>query len=706
MYTTTMNSTRLQKTIIFLFHLLFLTVPFFFTWVNEELFEFPKMLLTYGFTSLIVGLWIARMVVEKKPLIRQTVFDWPLLIFVASQALSTMFSIHPSTSIMGYYTRFHGGLLSTLAYVLLFYASVNNFSKKDLKKLWLTILIAALGITLYAIPEHLGKSPSCLLITGSLDVSCWVQDVKNRVFATFGQPNWLAAYTITLIPMGIIFCAQSKKVWQQLLAGLTTITLFLTLLYTQSRSGFMGFVIGTVGLISGLLWIKYKNKSFDKAIMTRYLGLSGILLIIMLINGSPLTPALTQIFKTQDSPPPTEVITTAPVNRLEAGGTDSGEIRKIVWQGSLDVWKRYPLFGSGVETFAYSYYQDRPLAHNQVSEWDFLYNKAHNELLNFLATTGIVGLGSYLLLLSWFGVVSLKIIFKPNPKNLPTDQSFTLAMLSGVIALSVSNFFGFSTVMVSVLLFIILASVAITHSKEELDPASKTTATLSTGQFLQLSFLAIATLMTLIKISKIWQADKAYAAGKSYIEAGYAVQSLEQFQTAIRLRPKEALFRNDLADTYSKVAIALSQQGQSTASAEFRKSALAESALALRLNPRHLNYYKTQARVLITLSQLEPALLEQSVDILETALKLAPTDAKLMYNLSLVKISLGQTEVGIEILEKTIAMKTNYEAAHLALAKQYEALKKIDQAQAEYQFIYDHITTSNQLVNQKIEELK
>ena len=204
MYTISMNSQRLQKFIIILFHLLFMTVPFFFTWVNEELFEFPKMLLTYGFTTLIVGVWIGRMILEKKVFIRQTVFDWPILLFIVSQTLSTIFSIHPSTSIMGYYTRFHGGLLSTLTYILLFYALVSNFSKVALRKLWITIFIAALGVTLYTIPEHFGHSPSCLMITQQFDVSCWVQDVQSRAFATFGQPNWLAAYVISLIPLGIL----------------------------------------------------------------------------------------------------------------------------------------------------------------------------------------------------------------------------------------------------------------------------------------------------------------------------------------------------------------------------------------------------------------------------------------------------------------------------------------------------------------------
>lgn len=700
-----MNSQRFQKIIIVLFHLLFMTVPFFFTWVNEELFEFPKMLLAYGFTVLITGFWVGRMVLEKKLLIRQTVFDWPILIFVISQTLSTIFSIHPPTSIMGYYTRFHGGLLSTITYVLLFYALVSNFTKPALRKLWLTIFIAALGVTLYAIPEHFGHSPSCLLIGKTFDVTCWVQDIKTRVFATFGQPNWLAAYTITLIPLGISFFAQTQKKWQQAIFGLTTLTLFMTLLFTKSRSGLMGFGVGTGVMAASLVWLKSQHQK-KKVIFAKSLGLISAVVVILALVGSSFTPSISKIF--QSDQPPADLVqpTAAPVNRLETGGTDSGEIRKIVWQGAIDIWKRYPLLGSGVETFAYSYYQDRPLAHNLVSEWDFLYNKAHNELLNFLATTGIVGLGSYLLLLGWFGVVSLQAIFHPKKKVGLNDQTMVIALLSGIIALSVSNFFGFSTVVVSILLFTSLGSTAMLVSSKKIEPASAHQSTLTAFQIIQLIILGMITIMMTNKIFNIWRADKAYATGKAYIQANYATQGLEELRAASELRPKEALYHDQLANVYSKIAIAFAQQDQSTKSAEFKQAALNELTLTIQLNPRHLNFHKSRARVLITLAQIEPTLLIQAQTALVTAIKLAPTDAKLMYNLGLIEISVDQIAAGVKTLAATIVMKPNYEAARVALGKQYEAQHQNQLALEQYQYIYDHITQNNQEINQKLTELK
>ena len=72
--------------------------------------------------------------------------------------------------------------------------------------------------------------------------------------------------------------------------------------------------------------------------------------------------------------------------------TDSAEIRRIVWSGAIEIARNYPLFGTGPETFAYAYYKYRPAEHNLTSEWDFLYNRAHNEFLNVAATSGFLGL--------------------------------------------------------------------------------------------------------------------------------------------------------------------------------------------------------------------------------------------------------------------------------------------------------------------------
>ena len=166
--------------IAYCFYALFVLVPLILTPWNYELFEFNKILTVYIFTVIIAAAWGIRMIVAKKWLIKRTPFDIPLGLFLLSQIISTLVSIDIRTSVLGYYSRFHGGLLSTISYILLYYAFISNLNKKHVLYALRLLLSAATLVALYGIAEHLG-----------IDKHLWVQDVQTRVFSTLGQPNWL-----------------------------------------------------------------------------------------------------------------------------------------------------------------------------------------------------------------------------------------------------------------------------------------------------------------------------------------------------------------------------------------------------------------------------------------------------------------------------------------------------------------------------------
>lgn len=707
-------SRQLQRSIVFLFHLLVLTVPFTFTWVNEELFEFNKMLLTYAIVAIIGVCWLLRMIVEQRVIFRKTMLDIPLGLFLGSQLLSTVFSIHPYTSFFGYYTRFHGGLLSTLTYILLYYALVNNLNKSHIPKLLLSICLAAVGVSLYAIPEHFGHSPSCWLISNGqhFDAACWVQDVKSRVFGTFGQPNWIAAYAILIMPVSLALFAQPQNsVFKKGVYGLTTFLLFLTLLFSQSRSGILGLVGGLTVFSGGLAYLYLRKKLPTVKPLKTLLSL-GLMVMILgataLWFGTPFNPTLRTLIapSAPTAPPPVETQPAPVVNRLEDGGTRSEEIRKIVWSGALAIARRYPLFGSGVETFAYSYYLDRPLEHNLVSEWDFLYNKAHNEFLNFLATTGVVGLTTYCLLLGWFGFKSFHFLERKD-KDDAQSSLLVLGLAAAVVAVSISNFFGFSTVMVTILMFLYFGFFQLTR---ETNLAERTTTatdkvqvnSLTATQWVGMGITALVGIYAVWSVFTFWSADYDYTQGKLLLRSGYTAEGIDQLTSAIRQSPQEALFYDELASTYSALAVEFARQQDATSAGQLAQAAISTSDETLKLNPHHLNFHKTRARIFITLAELNPEFLHQATQALEQAIQLAPTDAKLVYNLALVQMALNQTDVGLQTLKKAISMKSNYEAARAELAKYYENAGQLTAAKAEYEYILSHITPDNQLAKEKL----
>jgi putative inorganic carbon (hco3(-)) transporter len=724
-----------RRAIAWSFTLLLLTLPFVWTSSTSELFEFPKMLTVYTFTGLITGLWLTRMVLARSLILAKTFLDWPLMLFLGSQILSTLFSIDPHTSLWGYYSRFHGGLVSTVAYLLLYYAAVSNLTRHDLTRLLKWLLVAAGIAALYAFLEHYGHSFSCYMITGQFNVDCWVQDVQTRVFGTFGQPNWLAAYLVTIffLPLSLATSHQApetKRNWLLVTAyWLLTALFFLTLLFTKSRSGVLGLATGFAVFIPLTLVI---YRPHLKSTLLKLVAGIWFLVTLFAVFGQGILPQADSLRAKLFSSTPstsqaqTEVQPTGPA--LEVGGTESGKIREIVWQGAFDLWKKYPILGSGVETFAYAYYGVRPVEHNLVSEWDFLYNKAHNEFLNFLSTTGLVGLASYLAIILTFTIWSIKLVLQVSkasarsgvparragssstrdwkPEEVTETVPIVIALLSGFIALAVSNFFGFSTVPVALLFFLFPAFAYIASRQQTVDTSYQTPVTRNGHTLTQKVLLTLILLLTgywFLVTGNYVRADIAYNKGKKALDRGDLVPAINDLQTALSIR-SEPLYYDSLSLAVAQAAVAFTQSEAGASQApQFAKKAVEYSQAAINGNKVHVNFYKNQVRVFIAISAIDPQYVSAAQQSLVKAIQLAPTDAKLWYNLGLLYDQLGNKDVAQEIYEKTIELKPNYEAARMSLAVVYEASAPA-KAREQYDYILTHINPNNKTAIEKLSD--
>lgn len=824
----------LYRLIFASFVLAAILIPLLFTAVNEELFEFIKMLAVYVLAITVTSAYLIIRIGQKRWQWQKNPFDIIIILFLISQLLSTIFSIHPATSFFGYYTRFHGGLLSTLAYITIFYVLFNYLRDLPYQKalqtiqyLLASVLIGALIVGLYAIPEHFGHSLSCLIVQGSFDVACWVQDVQNRVFATIGQPNWLAAYMIMVLPLAMVglLTSQVRRIdrishaatnsrhaettsrRKSMVGWLSLIIIYyLTLIFTKSRSGWLGLVVGLVGFGIGWLIAKWQfkknlsaadqiQKTNQESLLKQLHGgsmvfasLIGIFLVLSAIYGTPFTLPLFS----NNQPTPT-TITTSTGTSLDSGGTESGEIRKIVWQGAVKVWQHYPIFGSGLETFAYSYYQDRLMDHNLVSEWNFLYNKAHNEFLNYLATTGLVGLLTYVLLLGWGCWSGIKLFwqrvknfskFSNCPEHHPGSSSLgliqsseltnqinhnmgsnnffilspllPLALVSSIIALSVSSFFGFSTVMVTLLMYVFLAiisvltifenqtSVSILLDQKDLSGKSlsknqrrrlekeitrqNSIATNQSGrsmertnqllayasqptsfscwwQYILTSLTCIIAIILIWNTSNWWLADVAFAKGKALIRGNQWQNGLATLITASDRSPKEALYTDTLSEQYAQLALKLLEVNEATLSAEFIQAAQQASDVTIKLNPVHLNFWKTRVRLFSQLAALDPQYLTQTKEALTAAIQLAPTDPALVFNQGKIAVFEQNWPEAEQYYLRSIDMKPNFVEARMALAQLYEQLNRPTDASQEYQYLLDNINPNDELLQNKVAEL-
>lgn len=704
---------KVEDSIAYSFYLLFFLTPLVMYPKTSELFEFNKMVTVYLFTIIIVFLWITKMVLSEKLIFRKTKLDTFLLIFFLSQLISTLISIDIRSSFFGYYSRFHGGLLSTISYILLYWAYVSNMDIEKTKKTIFFTFTSAILVSLWAIFEHFGKSFSCLIFPGfgKFDVSCWVQDVASRVFATFGQPNWLAAWLAALIPLTwayILIWANTEPKpqnikYKQILWIFIGGVLFITLLYTKSRSGILGFGLSTIVFWFVTILLTFKKALKREPLFKNIVATGSILLFLIIIIGTPWTPKLADLSGSQ-SPEASELLTIkGPA--LEVGGTESGQIRKIVWKGAFELWKNYPLFGTGVETFAFSYYKHRPVEHNLVSEWNFLYNKAHNEYLNYAATTGTVGLLSYLSLIL-FSLVQIFNFKSKKPKQDTTPKIKTSlgqsenpenvyikpALAAGYISILITNFFGFTVVGVA-LFFFLFPAMAYTLGIQPINNnyADKPLGKLTSMQYILITVVTFLLFITLNSLKKYWYADYLYAQGKLENDSGLYSNSRSTLIKALKYSPNESVFWDELSDTTSFLAILYAENNDIETAKKAAMTALSESDKAISLSPKSVILKKTRVRMLANLSLIDPSYMQIAKKTLLEASQLAPTDAHISYNLAITYFKTGDTDAFLNTLKKTIEMKPNYKQARFALAQNYIHENQKELAKNELEYILKNI---------------
>lgn len=673
-----------QKVLEKSFFLLFFLTPLIFTTINHELFEFNKMVFVYLVAVVILTFWIIKMIIQKKIIFQKTFLFWPLMVFLLSQIITTITSIDPHISFWGYYTRQNGGLLSITAYILLYFALVSNLNSPKININLLKASLAALiVVSIYGLLQRLG-----------IDDRFWVQDVSARIFSSLGQPNWLAAWISSLIFLIPAFFTQKKSKGRFFFIFVFLVA-FLALIFTRSRSGFLAFGLVYFFILFLSILIRPIFKSSYQKVLVLFGGFSFILTVLFLspfeqINRhfkgfSLISPQSLPQWETADSATPDL-------------GSATADIRKVVWQGAIQVFKNHPFLGTGPETFAHSYYWHQPKDHNLLSEWDFLYNKAHNEYLNYLANTGLVGFGAYFILI----IATLVFLFasiKKDPKNF-----FLLGLFAGYLTILITNFFGFSVVAVNLLFFLIPALVF--TSNNQIKSSFLTSANpLSGQQKFALIIIILVGLNLILALSRYWLADYHLARGEKELQQGSLLQSYLHYRKAKQLNPKEPLYSNKLAFISAHLAVVFSQNQNNQEAENFTNKAKILAKKTIDLSPYQVGFYRQQSQTYFLLSRINPQYLVDSYQLLLAAHKLAPMNPKITYNLAVLAHQQTNLDQGIAWLKTSINLKPDYQDAYYWIARFYQENNQVDEAREALVFLLKYLNPDHREAQELLKQL-
>lgn len=354
-----------------------------------------------------------------------------LLVYFLYMIIATFFAIDPILAIMGSIHRFDG-LLTFITYMSIFFIAKNT---KKIPYLMETISISGLIIGILGALQFYGIDP--------IPLSLYPRYWEKTAFGTMGNPNFMGSYLVLVIiaPLYLYF-SKNKKVGL-LIYGVMEIALFAT----RTRGAWIGALVGISAYIIMYLGSKGKKAYKDKKELKKvfyFILVTIIAFIIYFISSKEdfigrLSLLLSDFKK---------------VLLRSDDAYKAGSSRIFVWGKSLDLIKRKPIFGYGVENMSLAMsmnFKDEIIAtYGRYRNWD----KAHNEFLNIALSTGIPSLIIYISFL-WS-------VIKKGFKNIKSNPIY-ISLLGSVLGYLVQAQFNIQVVMVY---YIFFAFLGLLSSKE------------------------------------------------------------------------------------------------------------------------------------------------------------------------------------------------------------------------------------------------
>lgn len=307
-----------------------------------------------------------------------------LFIYLGILVLASFFAHNKLRAFFGSPARLDG-VVSFLGYMTAYYLA-RRVGIKDV--FFKAMLVTSLLVCGFAILQFFELDPKAL----QLYPNSW----KGFAFSTFGNPNFLASYLVLMLPIGLYYFFFRNKAF-----GLLSYAIVLfTLLATETRGAWIG---GAFGVLAMLIFAFIKRDHLTRRKMTVIIILSLIVLIIFSLSSDHAL--IKELLKLKDD---VEDVITSPETANTAGTN-----RFYIWQKCFILIGKKPILGYGPENMSYAmrefFHDDIVRDFGKFLNWD----KAHNEYINIMVSSGILSLIVYLAFLGSCIIKGLKKIENP-----------------------------------------------------------------------------------------------------------------------------------------------------------------------------------------------------------------------------------------------------------------------------------------------------
>jgi len=388
----------INRYIVFIISILGFILPWAFSHYTYEFYEITKNTVLILAVIILLLLWAIKITITKKLVIKKTPFDIPIIIYLSSKVLSTIFSIYKPTSIWGYYSRFTGGLISNIVLILLYYIVINNVSrKKDLYKILKVTIVSLILMAAFIIMKSFG------VLNGIFDKLIESHPsliyLNSGIFSPVGNPNVLPFLFIIALPVLMSFISGSDEDFTDQIIGIIGSCVCILVIGITSISGtnFIGIIVWVfVALIITIVFAM--NMPLNQNVTFKFLPIIIFTIFSILFTfSSQFRDIISNDINFARYPD-------APFNTS--------------WSVIMGTYKEHKiqgfLIGTGLDTYAYNFTRFRPIEQNLEPNWNQNYTKSSREIFGLLSESGLFGLLSFILFAFVVSAFILKNIIKKD----------------------------------------------------------------------------------------------------------------------------------------------------------------------------------------------------------------------------------------------------------------------------------------------------
>lgn len=663
-------------------YLSLLIVPLFYFPGLSDVLELPKQSIVIAATVIAVLAWLGKMLVTRKLEVRGSVMNLLIGIYLALYIAAVWFSKSRYASLIGDFGQEKAGLVTTLCFALLYFVANNVLrDAKDVKKALGWLSLGALLVVTQAVTQALGLK----LLPGAAG--------SNAAFNTLGTTNSVgiyAAMAMTLV-MGLMLMPVKGEKFSAVRKILMCVLLALGALYIAALQFWALWLILIVG--SAVL-VAYGMFKTDRDLQITMLAIPMAAMVVaalFIFIRSPFNLNL-----------PAEVMPSL----------------RASWNISREALASQPLFGSGPGTFLYDYTQFRSIDLNGTDFWSVPFDRSASRLLTMLATLGILGLASFLVMTLFLLVRTKMKLWRGHD-----DWLLTLATFSAWVTLLLGKALYSSNMTLEFTFWMLTAMLVALQWQGR----SETRFDQSPRAALGLTFVFIVAVI--FSIAGVYLQGQRLVAESHYqrgITTDVTNKQGADLATQELLRATQLNSRNDLYFRALSQALAVqanriaAEAGAKPTDEQARQvTLLAANAVnagrrATELNPSNVQTWSSLAGMYRDLGPAVEGAIQAAREAYQKASKLEPNNP--IYHTELAKIELSVSEdarqrIGSgkdlkeeakaslektmkesqqkarESLEKSLALKQDYAAANYWMALLLQAEGKADEATAKLETV-------------------